>query len=517
MQKNPLPLLFVKYKPHFEMGVVQRQGIKRSILSYAGVGLGVLSTLFVYPLDMDHYGLSQFLYSSAEFLWPFMALGIPSLAVRYFPYFRDDGDKHHGFLALLLAGVLASLLLLAVFSWFFHPLVFRLIGWTGLNSTLFQENAPFVFALSALMMLSSLLEVYTSNFNRIVIPSIFNNLLPKIGLPLLILGTYYGFLSADAMRWGVVGIAALGFIGLAYYLRRLGEWHIRLHLDFLKTSPLREMATFAFYNIIAGIGTLLAFRLGTIMVASLKNTTQGGIFSIANFISTSIEIPFVALAAITGPLFSSKIKEGEWGEVAELFQRGSLTMLISGGYLFLGIVVCLDDLFQLTPNYEQLKQGEQVVWYLGLAKVISMTIALNTYVLGFSRYYRLTLISMLILSILNISLNFTLIPWLGMNGAAISTLVSVLLYNVLNSLFTWFTFKIQPLSKQSGYVFLFSLPILVSYRWLPDTGHPLINILVKGSFVTLFFIGPVWYFKVSPELNAMLQQVWRSVFRRAVP
>lgn len=486
------------------MGVIQSQGIKRSVLSYLGVFLGVISTLFVYPLDMASYGLTQFLYSSAEFLWPFMALGIPSLAVRYFPHFQNEDTRHHGFLALLLVGVTLSLLGLALLSWFFHPVIYRLLSWTGLNVGLFRENARFVFFLSALMMLNSLLEVYTTNFNRIVIPSIYTNLLPKIGLPLLILGTAYGVVSTDELRWGVVAIAAIGLVGLGLYLKRLGQWHLRIRFDFLKEAPLREMAVFAFYNIIAGIGTLLAFRIGTIMVASLKNTTQGGIFSIANFISTSIEIPFVALAAITGPLFSSKVREKDWEEVSRLFKSGSLTMLIVGSYLFLGIVVCMDDLFRLTPNYEKLHEGESVVWYLGLAKVISMAIALNTYILGFSRYYRLTLLSMLLLSVINVTLNFMLIPTWGMTGAAISTLVSIILYNILNSLFTWYTFKIQPFTIKTLYVVLLCVPILAFHSFLPSFSHPVINLLYKGSLVSLAFLGPLIGFKISPEINELI-------------
>src|SRR5690606_18843103 len=84
------------------MGVIRRQGIKKSLILYFGVLIGIASTLYIYPLEEDIYGLARFLLSMAGLLAPFLSWGVNSLAIRFFPVFRDKQTGHQGFLGLLL-------------------------------------------------------------------------------------------------------------------------------------------------------------------------------------------------------------------------------------------------------------------------------------------------------------------------------------------------------------------------------------------------------------------------------
>ena len=42
------------------MGVIQRQGLKHTIVSYFGVLIGLFSTIFIYPRVPELYGLFIF-------------------------------------------------------------------------------------------------------------------------------------------------------------------------------------------------------------------------------------------------------------------------------------------------------------------------------------------------------------------------------------------------------------------------------------------------------------------------
>jgi len=42
------------------MGIIQRQSIKNSIVSFAGVLIAVVSTLYIYKLDEEIYGFAHF-------------------------------------------------------------------------------------------------------------------------------------------------------------------------------------------------------------------------------------------------------------------------------------------------------------------------------------------------------------------------------------------------------------------------------------------------------------------------
>ena len=129
------------------MGVVQRQGLKRSLVQFLGVAIGVVGTLYVYPRDLSLYGFSQFMYHTAEFLGPFLTLGISGMALRYFPVFQDAQPNRHGFLGFLMAVSAVSIFLLAAGVWLFREPVFSLIARAGLDAHLFTLNAWYVFAL----------------------------------------------------------------------------------------------------------------------------------------------------------------------------------------------------------------------------------------------------------------------------------------------------------------------------------------------------------------------------------
>ena len=94
------------------MGVIQRQSIKRSLVSYIGVGVGVISTLFIYPLESTLYGRIQFVLSVALLLSPVFSLGVKSLAVRFYPEFSEKKEGDRGLFSLLL---LLTVLIYAVY------------------------------------------------------------------------------------------------------------------------------------------------------------------------------------------------------------------------------------------------------------------------------------------------------------------------------------------------------------------------------------------------------------------
>ena len=108
------------------MGVIKRQGLKNTIVNYAGVALAALSTIFIYPNDRETYGLAQFLIGTSLFLLPIMSLGGNSVMVRFFPRFRDNEKEHNGILGLTMIMSLAGCALFLLLYWLFEEKIFEL-------------------------------------------------------------------------------------------------------------------------------------------------------------------------------------------------------------------------------------------------------------------------------------------------------------------------------------------------------------------------------------------------------
>ena len=119
------------------------------------------------------------------------------------------------------------------------------------------------------------------------------------------------------------------------------------------------------------------------MVGSHLGLDYAGIYSIAFYIVAVIEIPSRSIAAISSPLASSALKEGDTDTVNHLYRKVSLHQLLIGGFVFLLIWINIDNIFALIPNGEIYTKGKWVVFFLALAKLIEVTLNFGNTLISF--------------------------------------------------------------------------------------------------------------------------------------
>ena len=73
------------------MGIVQKQGLSITLISFIGVVIGAINTLFIFPnvLGSEKHGLVMLFLSIATIISQFAHLGIPNTLIRFFPFFKD--------------------------------------------------------------------------------------------------------------------------------------------------------------------------------------------------------------------------------------------------------------------------------------------------------------------------------------------------------------------------------------------------------------------------------------------
>ncbi len=487
------------------MGIIKRQSIKRSIVSYVGTLIGVVSTIFIYPLDKEAYGFIQFLIGVATFLWPFASFGGTVPAIRFFRNFRDEEDNH-GFLGFLLIWLTIGLSLFGLFGFFFKDYLFDLLAFLNFKESYFSDNILAIFLLCILIILIQLMINYTSNFNRIVIPNALFNLGIKLGVPALVLSSYYGWLSDEMLKWLLPAIYLLILVGLIIYLHTLGGVNLKVNFRFINRPLLKEMLNYAFFGLLGSIGTVFAFSIDTIMVAPLTDYGEGGLYNIALFIGNAIAIPLAAINGIAAPIISQAWGKDDRKEIAQIYNRSSVLLYTSGIFILVLVWLSLGDVFRLSSRYDELVAGQYVVLLIGLARVIDMTTGVNGSIIGYSRYYRFNLLALLVLSFSNVFINYALIPVYGITGAAIATAISIVLFNLIKFVFIWITFGMQPI--RWSYLIVLGLAALAYFLpdQLPSTGIPLVNIVINSVLAALIFVGPLLHFKLVPDINEALSE-----------
>ena len=412
------------------MGIIIQQSIKGTIANYVGIVIGFITTFFVITnyLTTEQVGLTRVLIDAAVLFSSFAQLGTSSSIVRFFPYFKEEEGTNHGFFFwTLIVPVVGFLIFLGIFMAFKTPI----IDVFSKNSPLFVQYFRFVIPLSLFMLYQSVFEANANVLMRIVVPK----LVREVGIRLGLLITYllFGF-HLITLNGLVVGFCITYFLAAAIdivYLFTLGKISLKPDFKFITKPLLRNFLLYTLFLIIAAIAGNITPLLNTFFVSAKMGLTFTGIFAIANYIATVVEIPNRSLNAIVQPNISEAVKNEDWGKTQTLCRSVSLHLLLSSTFIFLLIWINIDLLFEILPHGEEYAAGKSVVFILGLARLSNSALSVGSSPLTYSKYYYLSLVFTMVLTITAITLNVLLIPRIGMNGAALSSLFSYFIYYLM--------------------------------------------------------------------------------------
>lgn len=495
------------------MGIIVRQSLKRTTVTYLGTILGFTSVLFIYPLAWETYGLAQFAIGMASMLTPFATLGITSLTIRFFPEFQNKNQHHHGFLGLLLLGLTGTFLLFLPMALILETPFLNMLKMLGMDSEVFASNRVLIFTLVAALILQAVLVNHTSNFKRIVVPIIFSSFLHKLILPGLILCIFYGLFDLTQFKIGFIGMYALGILGILWYLRSLGQLSIKIDWSFLNKDLLRRMAIYSGFGFFTSIGALMAFRIDSIMVTSFLGYEANGFYSSFVFMTFVMLVPYQSLSAIVSPLISEAWNNNATDQIKRVYRGSAETLIIAGLLIFLGTWLCLGDLLTLTDNLAKQAPYKMTFFFLGLGQLINLSVGINDPIIAFSKYFRFNLVAILILGLVTMYTNYILIPIYGLVGAGMSTGIAFLIFNLMKLLFIQWKFELQPFSIVHLKAIALGLASYAVSSALPIDFHPVLNILLKGGLFVICFVGSIVTLKVSQEVNDLLYNLLARIRR----
>ncbi len=482
------------------MGVIRRQSLKHSAVNVVGLGIGAVSTFFVYPHALEAYGLAQVLLSVGMVGLPILSLGANSVAIRFFPRFQDKSTGHNGFLPLLIALCALGCAICGLIAWAF---------W-GPFTTVLEAKSPLLraylwmgFPLAFCYITSSVLAVYSSNFKRIVVPSLLLDFSQKLALPILLIAVWKEWLPLHTAMIGLLLHAALVTTGLVFYLRHIGEWHWKPNWAFVTPALRREMLQFIGFGAFGGFALLVAAKSDVFMVGSLSAVKAAGVYAIAAFLGSVIEIPAKSLYSASVSSVAKYLAEDNRVEMEKLYKSVSINLLLAGLLLFGGIWISIDSLFGLLPKGDELAVGKWVFLFIGLSRIVEIGTGLNNYMVYYSQYYRYSLLSLGVLAVANVALSIWLIPILGITGAALATLLSITGYNAISLGLVWLKFRLFPFTQDTMKAIGLAFAAYFVANLIPISGHPLLDLLLRSGFFALIFSVLALKFRVSEDLNAL--------------
>ena len=316
------------------MGIVIKQSIRGTLVNYVGIAIGFLTTFFVMTayLTQEEIGLTRVMIDAAILFSSFAQLGTSSSIIRFFPFFKDEQNKHHGFFFWTLVVPLVGFLVFMVVVKCLHGVIIQTFS---KNSELFVNYFRFVFPLSLFMLYQTVFEANANVLMRIVVPKFVREVGVRLGL--LVSYLLYGYWQIINLDGLVVAICIIYFIAALVdflYLLTLGKISFKPDFSVFTKPLLKDILFYTLFLLLNAITVSVMPLLNTFFLSAGMGLSFTGIYAIANYIATVVEVPNRSLNAIVQPEISESIKNKDMSHAEYLCKSVSLHLMLSSALIF---------------------------------------------------------------------------------------------------------------------------------------------------------------------------------------
>lgn len=467
------------------MGIIQRQGLKNAISTYAGILLGFINLIVIQPyfLTPEEIGLTRLLFSVSFLISLFVPLGVTNLTIKYFPLFRDDNKGHNGFLGFMLLFPIIGFILVSLFLLIFKDFI---IAQYIKESKLFTDFFYFLFPFTFILGLISVFNNYAYALFKTTVPTFLNDVVTRL-LSIILFSVYFlKLLSLYQMVICFVLIYGVQLFFLLAYIFKVDKPKLKFDLAFIKKRNLNEMIFFSSLLSFASIASLGIKYMDAVFIGKYLPLGFVGIYSIAAFIPNVIEAPLNALERITMAKISHALAINDINEIKDIYYKSVKYVLLIGCLLFIGINTNIKDLLTFLPH--EYFQGYKVIYIISLSALLNMAAGGSASIIFNSDKYKLGVILLIGLAVSAMVFNIIFIPMFGMEGAAFATLLSLALYSLLRIFIVWYYYKLNPFTKEVFIISLLTLIVFAIAFFVPVPDNSLLAIIVRSVLATLIYV-----------------------------
>jgi O-antigen/teichoic acid export membrane protein len=491
------------------VGLIQKQSISGTIYSYIGVGLGFITTaiLFTHFFNTEQVGLFRILVSYSILFAQFAGLGINSITVKLFPYFRNHEKKHHGFLGIaLIIGTVGLLLSVSAFVLLRPEILSNSEG----KSDLFDQYFYYVIPLIVFTLLFNVFDTYYRVLYNAVKGIIYKEIVQRILILVAIIPYYYNIFDFPQTVllycFAIISPGLLLFASLIYNKKL----HINPDFKFIDRSLRNEMISVGFFGIVASFSGVISMTIDTIMVEKYLGLSAAGIYSITFFFGTLILVPIRTMGKISSVVISDAWKDNNLSIIDDIYKKSSISLSVIGVLLIIGIWGNINNVFHIiTDSY---LPGKYVILLIGLANLADILTGVSPQILLYSKHYRYFSYFLISYVIIFIIANIILIPIFGLIGAAVATLISKILYNFIKFIFLYKKYKLQPFTYKTVLLYLIGGFAYILSTLLPEFSNFIVDIIFRSLLITVAFIIPVYYFNISEDISERIDVYVRKIF-----
>lgn len=489
------------------MGVIIRQGSYNAIFTYIGILIGFINTILIFPnfLSTEEYGLTRVIISAGTLLAQFSALGIDKSTIKFFPYFKTDDKKHNGFIFLLFFIPLLGFLLISGFTLLFK---YQIINWYSQKAKLFAENYHLVYILSGTLVFLLAFDAYSRAILKTVFPLFLNKILLRILWLFEVLAYHFNFINFFEFLWLFVLSYAVVLFILQLYLIIQNEINFHFQLPVIKKSFRDEMIKFSLFIILSAGSMYIVNQIDIIMLGAFAGLTNTAIYAVAYYIAGIIQVPAISVNRVATSLLADAWKNNNINKIKEIYFKTSINNFVTASLIFLIIWFNIENIFSLLP--EKYSNGKIVVLFIALAKLFDVLSGINAGIIQTSAFYKADFYTNLLLSILAVLTNYFFIPLWGINGAALATFISIIIYNSIRIIIIYKKIQYIPFNKKTFISICFLLFFFGISLIIPHFKIWWIDIVIRTFLISFIYLLIIYYFKISEDINLFVLKLLKK-------
>ncbi len=489
------------------MGIVIKQSIKNTIITFIGFGIGAVNTLFMYPyfLGEDYFGLSGYVLSAANILYPIMSFGIQNTLIKFFNDNNKTENELNSYITYMLLIPLVFIIPLTGLFYFYYDTI----------ATYESQKNPviysFVWVIPVIAIFMGYFEIFYA-WLRAHMKSVFGSFVKevfvRILITILLFGVYFKYITPLEFIYSLVFVYGMSLLLIVFYANKVKQ--IVLHFKVPKQS--KAIWTYTIFIILSASIANMLLDIDKYMIKHYMDIDNIAFYSVAIFIAMVVSVPSRAMHQITYPITAKLISEQKWEELNELYKKTSITLQVVGGLILVGILVNINQLYLLLPK--EYSQGLFVVFTIGVSKYFDLILGNNNAIIFNSKYYKAVLSLGIVLVLLIVVLNMYFIPHFGLNGAALATLIAITLYSLAKLLFVVLRMKLFPFTYKTIVALGVVLISFFTFYYWDFSFHPILNIISKSLLVSVFYLGLCHMLKISSDINFVMRSFFNKVFKK---
>lgn len=489
------------------MGIIQRQAFLNTFINYAGVVIGFVNVVILFPLflSQEEFGLTRLVLSLISVMAQMSSFGVHRIAIKFFPIFRKEERKNNGlFLMLFLLSLSGTIIISLIYFLFKQPILYYYQD----EASLFNDYYKWIPLATLGMVVFIVFESFLQALRKTVFTNFLRNIVVRVYWLVALLFYYKGYCTF--YQFMLIYMLGYFFTAALCVLQLMANKELSFDVNkmYLKSRLLKPMVNYGAYTIFSGLTLILVVSVDTLMIGALlpeNKLTFVGIYAVATYIASVIFIPSSALSRIASPLIAHDWRAKNLKNIDELYKKSSVLMSFAGGIIFGAIAINIDEILVLMkPEFTVTKY---VVLVLGFSRLLSMTFGVNYAILVVTKFYRAETFLAIFLLVLVVITNLIFIPIYSILGAAIGTGLAIVIFNILTFIYIRHKIKLQPFSFKTLYMLIIGCVAGVITYFLPlIIENHIISIITKSAIFCFLYTFPVYLFKISEDINSVIDK-----------